>query len=233
MMAADPGMHIDSIRPVVRIVMSDALERFAISMNQARAVLDIDAIKLIAMLIVNGPQTAPAPIGESAALSNEQDNNATLLNPIPSQESNPPFSPDSLGFSFDDSDVVDQAALPQDAASTKTSLQKPSPKKNITGNTNEKPVNQKGIIQESSLRESGVRELDAPQTGTPTLQIGDNSEPFPPPYQPGTDGKSISTAAKKIKLLGMGQTQLAILAGIFLCWLCIMAAFGVYIYTSS
>lgn len=101
LMAADPGMHIDSVRPAARIVMSDALERFAVSLNQARVVLDIARTAEIARVILNGPRkkapAAPAPTEPLAPAPEAPD----LQAPSPEQEEPAPsFSPDTLGFSF-------------------------------------------------------------------------------------------------------------------------------------
>jgi hypothetical protein len=60
LMAADPGMHIESVRAAARVVMSDALEIFAISMNQARPIYNTIRINDIAHTILNGPH-APQP----------------------------------------------------------------------------------------------------------------------------------------------------------------------------
>ena len=38
LLAADPGMHIESVRPAVRVVMSDAIDRFAASLLTGRPV---------------------------------------------------------------------------------------------------------------------------------------------------------------------------------------------------
>ncbi len=38
LLAADPGLHIESVRPAVRPVMSDAIDRFAASLLTARPV---------------------------------------------------------------------------------------------------------------------------------------------------------------------------------------------------
>ncbi len=43
-MAADPGLHVESVRPIVRVVMSDALERFAASLAQGRPVMSAEAV---------------------------------------------------------------------------------------------------------------------------------------------------------------------------------------------
>ena len=47
LMSTNPGMHVDTIRPLVRVVMSDALERFAVSVGQARAVQSAEDAQLI------------------------------------------------------------------------------------------------------------------------------------------------------------------------------------------
>ena len=38
LLAADPGMHIESVRPAVRVVMSDAIDRFAASLLTSRPI---------------------------------------------------------------------------------------------------------------------------------------------------------------------------------------------------
>jgi len=43
-LAANPGLHVDSVRPAVRIFMFDALDRFAVSAAQARPVLAHDVL---------------------------------------------------------------------------------------------------------------------------------------------------------------------------------------------
>jgi hypothetical protein len=74
LMSADPGMHIESVRPTVRIVMSDALERFAVSMAQAHGTIAPSYASNLARIIVQGappkapaaPPPAPVPASTSA-----------------------------------------------------------------------------------------------------------------------------------------------------------------------
>jgi hypothetical protein len=47
LLATNPGMHVDTIRPLVRVVLSDALERFAVSVSQARALQSPEDAQLI------------------------------------------------------------------------------------------------------------------------------------------------------------------------------------------
>jgi hypothetical protein len=66
LVASDPGMHIESVRPIVRIVMSDALERFAVSMNQAQAIFSPEAVQNI----INRLET-PKPIAQPGSSAPE------------------------------------------------------------------------------------------------------------------------------------------------------------------
>jgi hypothetical protein len=65
LLATNPGMHVDTIRPLVRVVLSDALERFAVSIGQARAVQSAEDAQLIIDRLIT-PKTitkeAPAPV---------------------------------------------------------------------------------------------------------------------------------------------------------------------------
>jgi hypothetical protein len=65
LLATNPGMHVDTIRPLVRVVMSDALERFAVSVNQARALQSPEDAQLIIDRLIT-PKTitkeAAAPV---------------------------------------------------------------------------------------------------------------------------------------------------------------------------
>ena len=102
LMAADPGMHIESTRPAVRIVMSDALERFAASLAQGRVVLNASSVNEIVQAILVGRQhkSAPAP---AAATTRPDGSSFEMYTPGQSGvESSPAPSSESLDFSFDE-----------------------------------------------------------------------------------------------------------------------------------
>lgn len=64
LLCADPGVHVDSLRPIVRIVMRDALERFIISITQARVSLSPEMVYDLVNRITNPPtpkEEIPAP----------------------------------------------------------------------------------------------------------------------------------------------------------------------------
>jgi len=65
LLATNPGMHVDTIRPLVRVVMSDALERFAVSVSQARALQSPEDAQLIIDRLITPKvitKEAPAPV---------------------------------------------------------------------------------------------------------------------------------------------------------------------------
>ena len=253
LMAADPGMHIESVRAAARIVMSDALERFAISMNQARPVINAVFIGNLAQVIVNGPKNnslvptavaPPAPVQASAG----SDNNSVPHGSQPVQGANSDFSANSLGFSFDDKSPETPASQPQYAAQPQPS----APQNNDWQNTPTflgNPADfrkQNGAAQEQVFlsNESGdadfrnaVFQDDTPQAlepqrGSPTFQFSDDPRSEQPATQLETPQHSAVTPARKTGLLGLTRKQLLILVGILLCWLCSMAVFAVYLYSS-
>jgi len=104
MMSANPGLHIDSTRPAVRVVMSDALERFAISLSQARGVFGPDQVIDLEQVLLTGKGrlTASAAAAQPAAFYPEDAQGG------------------SLEFSFNENaaDFQETTAEPSDAPAT-------------------------------------------------------------------------------------------------------------------
>ncbi len=65
LLCSDPSFNVDSIRPIIRVVLRDALERFAISLMQARVVLNPQAVEDITDRLLNPPQPAPPQPAET------------------------------------------------------------------------------------------------------------------------------------------------------------------------
>ena len=59
LLASDPGLHVDSVRPIVRVVLRDALEHFAGSVVQGGAVFSAETVHDILNRIVNPPAASP------------------------------------------------------------------------------------------------------------------------------------------------------------------------------
>lgn len=70
LLCSNPGVHVDSLRPIVRIVMRDALERFAVSLSQARLVLSPEMVFKVVTLLTEPPtskEEVPAIPAEAQA----------------------------------------------------------------------------------------------------------------------------------------------------------------------
>jgi hypothetical protein len=71
LLSSDPTANIDSMRPIIRVVMRDALERFAVSVAQGRIVMNPESAYDIVNRLLNPPTPAPSnpvePVGAEAA----------------------------------------------------------------------------------------------------------------------------------------------------------------------
>ena len=67
LLAANPGMHIEAVRPVIRVVMSDALERFAVSIAQAEQVFSPETVHDLVDHILHPRAPKPVQTAETPA----------------------------------------------------------------------------------------------------------------------------------------------------------------------
>ena len=125
MIASDPGAQIESVRPIVRVVRSDAIRQFAGSLLQARPILRTDSIYDLADRIVTPrtPEelllTPPVTIGEKNGSRAQAIFNAS--------DSSEEFNPNELGFSFEDGNDP-QAQAPQSTREPNPARPRPSQK---------------------------------------------------------------------------------------------------------
>ena len=225
LMSGNPGTHIESTRPAVRIIMSDALERFAISVNQGRAILSADVIYNIVKTILTGSEKKAEPASRAASglaipASGGRDTTDALFAGAQPQDS------ESLGFSFNEEP-------PHPTTERQPASYQPGPPQN-TG-YQESDYQNRGFqdagFQDLETEREGFRDADAPmfddsQANTPAF------EPSQPEGQPETSSRPKASTPKKKGPLGMTTRQLVILGVILLCWLCSMAGFAAYIYFS-
>jgi hypothetical protein len=59
LLCSEPGMNVDSLRPIIRVVMRDALERFLISITQSRVVLTQETAYKVVEWLVNPSNPTP------------------------------------------------------------------------------------------------------------------------------------------------------------------------------
>jgi hypothetical protein len=87
LLCSDPSILVDSLRPIIRVVMRDALERFAISITQSRVVLNPDAVQNIIERIINPPKPAsPQPEVTAPVATN-------ITNAVPTDDLKAPVFP--------------------------------------------------------------------------------------------------------------------------------------------
>jgi hypothetical protein len=98
LIATDPGAQVDSVRPIVRIVRSDAIKQFALSLMQARPVWRPEFIHELADRLLDPrpqeelPAMVPTPALQSTARTD-------------TFEQGKPFGANELDFSFEESDA--------------------------------------------------------------------------------------------------------------------------------
>lgn len=125
----DPGAHIDSMRPAVRVVMSDAIKQFASSVLQTSPIWRNDIVYDMADRAIDPrppvepkvpPQSAPSPDGQPASRAQ------AIFN---ASESAKPFDNNEFGFAFDEGDAAAESQqTPQSIRETNPSRQLPRPK---------------------------------------------------------------------------------------------------------
>lgn len=131
LIASDPGAQIESLRPVARVVRSDAIKQFAASLLQARPALSSGMVYDLADQILNpslrreaSPAAASSPNGQPAEkpVSRAQ----AIFN---ASESSKSFDPNDLGFAFEEDNTPSpQQAVPQNLREPNPALRPSAPK---------------------------------------------------------------------------------------------------------
>jgi hypothetical protein len=111
LIASSPAMHIESLRPIARVVMSDAIRQFAASLLQGRPMLRPEQVYDIADRIITprpketAPQPEPAveaaPAAESTPAAQPQTPTRARAIFHAADEAKP-FDPADLSFAFDE-----------------------------------------------------------------------------------------------------------------------------------
>jgi hypothetical protein len=60
LIAASPAVHIELVRPIVRVVLSDAVKQYAASLVQARALLTPEAVREVVDHLISPRRKAPS-----------------------------------------------------------------------------------------------------------------------------------------------------------------------------
>jgi hypothetical protein len=138
LIAASPAVHIESARPIVRVVLSDAVKQYAASLLQARALLTPESVHEVVDHLINprrkalslepgkvetpvyeiNPATMPVSTAEAAAAAGvtpgEAPQRARAI--FHAAEETTPFDPADLSFEFDEHGT---AEMPEGQAEAK------------------------------------------------------------------------------------------------------------------
>jgi hypothetical protein len=95
----DPGFHVESTRPSVRVIMSDAVRGFAASLLQARPAMGVQQVYELADRILL-PRTPEELAAAQIPLEQEGPSRARAI--FDASETAEPFDPSELSFAFDD-----------------------------------------------------------------------------------------------------------------------------------
>jgi hypothetical protein len=132
LMTTSPAMHIDSIRPAVRVVMSDAVKQFAASLLQAQPLLRSEFVYDLAdRLVTPRPRSAPipnAPIDASAAPQVQDQAPSRAQAIFQAAQEVKPFNPSDMSFAFDENAAQSENNLAQNLRESSPSQQLPQPK---------------------------------------------------------------------------------------------------------
>ncbi len=143
LVASSPAMHIDSVRPMVRVVLSDAVRQFAASLLQARPILRPDQVVEISDHIIT-PKPKPISLQAEEPQTNEYYLPPGLRDEQAQQEQQPeqpseapsraraifhaaeeakPFDPADPEFAFDENAENAEGDVPKDLKETSPSQQ--------------------------------------------------------------------------------------------------------------
>jgi len=111
---ANPGMHVESVRPIVRVVMVDALERWAASLSKSAPVLSIETAHEFADRIINprppkkaGEPEERRPEPEVPTYGYEEEPELSRAGAIfQASDQAESFNPDDLGFAFEEGEEI-------------------------------------------------------------------------------------------------------------------------------
>lgn len=111
LLSVNPALHIASVRPIVRIVMSDAVDRFASSLAQEPPVMSVEVVHEMAEAIVN-PRPPKAPESSLQVKSTQ----ASAPQAAPQQRRLPEQNLGEMGFAFEDGAPVKASPPPHSVA---------------------------------------------------------------------------------------------------------------------
>jgi hypothetical protein len=106
-LAANPGLHIESLQPAVRIILLDALERWAASLESAAPVFTLETAYELADRIVNPRPPKKEEQGEATVKAPEESRASAIFSAADDAR---PFDPAELEFAFEEGESLEVPA---------------------------------------------------------------------------------------------------------------------------
>lgn len=138
LLAANPGMHVESMQPIVRVVMVDALERWAATLEGAAPVFTVETAYELADRIVNPrpPKKNKPSVPASTSDKSEEESELSRAGAIfAAADEDKSFDPNDLGFAFEEGEGLE---IPPDLVESSPAVPNPAKgdtKKRILGMT--------------------------------------------------------------------------------------------------
>lgn len=137
LIAGDPGLHVESVRPAIKVLMIDGIRSYVANLVAGRAVLSNDMIYELTERIINprapkkgAPPAAPRPHTAEVEQPPQQDVSRARAIFDASQEAKP-FTPADFDFAMDEEGALAmdaEPASPSIEASPAQPLPRPGPK---------------------------------------------------------------------------------------------------------
>ena len=148
LIAANPGLHVESVKPIVKVLMIDGIKSFVNGLSTVGRVLSAEAVHEFTERLVNprpgrkeaaaAPAAMPRPAWEEESTQPPPGQQASRARAIfDASEEAKPFDPADFDFAMVDEDAAMDALNPsEDGSSTAESLPSPaSQRKRVLGMT--------------------------------------------------------------------------------------------------
>jgi len=133
LIAGDPGLHIESVRPAIKVMMIDGIKSYVSGLASGRPILSTETIYELTERLINPrpPKSKDAPVapvtppGDSYAPPQEEASRARAI--FDASEEAKPFTPSDFDFAMDDEPAFDVAAPASNASVQESSPAQPIP----------------------------------------------------------------------------------------------------------
>jgi hypothetical protein len=210
LLCSDPSTNVDSVRPIIRVVMRDALERFAVSIAQGRVVLSPESVFDITNRLLNPPPPPKAQAVEAVAAAREESTYTPPASVLPEPEPGTPLEPIA----------PPEPVAPPEPLATAFPIYSPEPVPPSEPIAPAEPVPSAGSVpsDEPLFPPEAISNYEASAPPTPWVtEPGEAPIEVPPVEPPARQRKSIT------------RKQWGFLIGLFIIWIVIVIVFIVLI----